>query len=292
MLAYRGFISSTGLNEISWLCYWVGFPAYLIVRISELSAEWAALIDMVAVLMIATLASILIATGITWIWRLPLRSAVAVIHSGYRGNLTFIGLPVVFWAFANSNASSEMEAAALVAFAPLVIFYNIFAVLILQLPNGVNFRSTGLNSLRGVATNPILIGVVIGLILAIVNLSLPTFLQRTLTALGQMAFPLALLSIGGALYGTRLRGNLQWAACASLIKVGLTPLMGWGIGVGMGLDADSLRLVAIFLAAPCASAGYVLVKQMNGDSGLAASAIVLSHLFALPAMLLVLLLTA
>ena len=247
---------------------------------------------MIVVLMIATVASIFIASGISWLWRLPLRSAVAFIQSGYRGNVTFIGLPVVFWAFAGSSAASDIEAAALIAFAPLVIFYNILAVVILQLPNGLAVRSAVLNIFYGVVTNPILIGVVVGLLLAGFSIPLPSFLQRTLTGLGQMALPLALLSIGGALFGTRLRGNLQWAATASLIKVGLAPLMGWGIGVWMGLDEDSLRLIAIFLAAPCAAAGYVLVKQMNGDSGLAASAIVLSHLFALPSMLLVLLLTA
>lgn len=39
-------------------------------------------------------------------------------------------------------------------------------------------------------------------------------------------------------------------------------------------------------------AGFVLVRQMNGDATLAANTIVLSHLFALPAMLAVLAFTA
>lgn len=95
LLARREFISTNGFNEISWLCYWVGLPALLIVRISEVNAERGPVAEMVWALLLATVASIVIGTLIAWLWRLPLRSAVTFVHAGYRGNVTFIGLPVV-----------------------------------------------------------------------------------------------------------------------------------------------------------------------------------------------------
>lgn len=255
ILANRGLISATGVSEISWLCYWIGLPALLVVRISDLTAPWGPVADMVWALLLATSASIAITALIAWLWHLPLRSAVAFIHAGYRGNVTFIGLPVVVMAFAGTSDAAQVEAAALVAFAPLVVFYNIAAVVILQIPDGLEWRSAGMNTLRGIASNPILIGIVVGLLLAWMNVSLPVPLQRTLSGLGQMALPLALLSIGGALYGTRIRGNLHWASAAALIKVGLTPLLGWGFAIWIGLEAEATRLMLIFLAAPCAAPG-------------------------------------
>lgn len=194
--------------------------------------------------------------------------------------------------FAGSGEGAAVEATALVAFAPLVIFYNVVAVVVLQIPSGLAWRSAGVSALHGIATNPILIGILMGLLLSMGDIALPTPVQRTLTGVGQMALPLALLSIGGALCGTRLRGNLHRAVVAALMKVALTPLLGWGIAVLIGLDGEAIRLMLIFLAAPCAAAGHVLVKQMHGDAALAASTIVLSHLFALPSMLIVLALTA
>jgi predicted permease len=85
---------------------------------------------------------------------------------------------------------------------------------------------------------------------------------------------------------------VRWAIGAAALKTTVGPLAGLFFGVTFGLSTEELRLALVFLACPTASAAYVLVQQMDGDTALVASTIVLSHLFALPVMLLVLALTA
>ncbi|AGM40867.1 auxin efflux carrier [Spiribacter salinus M19-40] len=291
-LVRTGFLSTPAVGELNRLTYWVGLPALLIQRIGTAAPDFGRVGDMLSVLLLATGVSVLVAAFVARLWRLPGRSFVTFVHGAYRGNLTFVGLPVVIYAFAGSPEASTYEAVALVAFVPLVVIYNIVAVTVMQLP-GRQAPMVALSRVaRGVGTNPILLGTLLGVLLALSPLALPLAADRTLAAVGQMALPLALIGIGAGLYATRIRGRVRWAVGAAALKTTVGPLAGLFFGVTFGLSTDELRLALVFLACPTASAAYVLVQQMDGDTALVASTIVLSHLFALPVMLLVLALTA
>src|SRR5690606_30587535 len=121
---------------------------------------------------------------------------------------------------------------------------------------------------------------------------LPDLLQRTLSAIGQMALPLALICIGGTLHTTRLRGGLRYAFIGSLMKVTLLPAIGMLLAWWVGLSAEHTRIVLLLLACPTASVSYILVRQLQGDEALASSMIVISNLLAVPAMAVVLAITA
>jgi hypothetical protein len=287
-----GFLSSHAVGELNRLTYWVGLPALLLQRIGSAAPDFERVGGMLLVLFLATGFTLIAAAVGAWLWRMPGRSLVTFVHGVYRGNIAFVGLPVIVYAFAGTPESAAYESAALVAFVPMVILHNLVAVTLMQLPGKQPLMRTLRRVSIGVATNPILIGTLLGVALALSPLSLPLAADRTLAAVGQMALPLALIGIGAGLYATRIRGRVHWAVAASALRTGLTPLVGLLIGALVGLKDEELRLVLIFLACPTASAAYVLVQQMDGDAPLMASTIVISHLFALPVMLLVLALTA
>ena len=291
-LIQTGFISSTAIGELNRLTYWVGLPALLIERIGSAAPDFGSVLGILLVLVLATVVSITIAALVAGLWGMPGRSLVTFVHGAFRGNITFIGLPVVIYAFAGTAEASAYESAALVAFVPLVVVYNVVAVTLMQLHGPARMLQTARRVLIGLATNPILIGTVVGLGVALSDFSLPLVASRTLGAIGQMALPLALLGIGAGLQVSRLRGHLQWSMAAAFLKCSVGPAAGYVIGTALGLGSEELRLALIFLACPTAAAAYVLVQQMDGDVPLIASVITLSHLFALPAMLLALLLTA
>ena len=291
-LVRSGFLSTSAVGELNRLTYWVGLPALLVGRIGEATPQFASIAGILTVLLLATAVSMAAAVGVAWLWRLPLRSLVTFVHGAYRGNLTFVGLPIVIYAFAGSPQASAYESAALVAFVPMVVIYNVVAVILMQIPGKARPLTAIRRLLAGLATNPILIATFMGLALALSGLTLPVFAGRTLAALGQMALPLALIGIGAGLYAHRVRGRQHWAIAAALLKTSVGPAAGLAFGLYYGLGTEELRLALIFLACPTAAAAYVLVQQMDGDTALIASTIVMSHLLALPSMVLVLLLTA
>lgn len=246
---------------------------------------------MLIVLLATTAVVVAIAALIGRSARLPGATLATLIHAAYRGNLTFVGLPVVIYAFTRGGETAAVASVALIAFVPLVIVYNIAAVVLMQLPGRHLWRGRLHGLGRRLLGNPILIGTVLGMVIALAGAELPVFIDRTLEAVGQMALPLALIGIGGGLYATRLRGQRRWAVTAALLKTAVTPLIGWGFAVWVGLGPEEMRLALIFLACPTASAAYVLVEEMDGDTALMAGTIVLSYLFSLPSMALVLSLT-
>src|SRR5690625_822259 len=257
------------------LTYWVGLPAVLFHRIAQASLELTAVTGLLWVTMGATLVAVAVAILVVTATGMPREARGAFVQGVFRGNLAFIGLPVVLYAFAGSGQSSA-EATALLAFGPLVVVYNILAVLVMLIygaGKGDALRRLPL----GLMTNPILLACLGGMAMAYSGWAFPTLIDRTLGAVGQMALPLALLLIGGTLYHTRLQGSIARAVVGSAMKVALVPAFGLVLAWALALPDEHTRIALLLLACPTASASYVLVHQFDGDAALASSMIVLSN---------------
>jgi hypothetical protein len=289
-LTRGGFLSDQALRDLNRLAYWVGLPCLLFYRIAGASPEIEAVSGLLIVGAGATLIGILAATIAARALAVPPAVTGTFVQGAFRGNLTFVGLPLVVYALSGDGMSSAgAEASALLMFGPMVVLYNVLAVVVLLFfggnrPSGVIRSAAG-----GLATNPILIACVGGLLVALSGASLPVLAVRTLSAIGQMALPLALLCIGGTLYTSRVRGSLRWALVGAGMKVSLVPAAGYALAIWVGLSAEHMRIALILLACPTASASYVLAGQLGGDLSLASSLIVISNLLAVPAMVVVLL---
>jgi len=294
-LTRAGFLSPQALQDINRLTYWVGLPSAMFHRIAAASPEIGAVADLLLVGWGATLLAIAIAAGTARLLRMPATSHGTFIQGVFRGNLAFIGLPVVLYAFAAAGESSgEAEVTALLALGPMMMLYNVMAVLVLLFPGNHAHRGGGLawTVVKGLLTNPILLSCVAGLAMSLSGVALPSTAQRTLSVIGQMALPLALICIGGTLHTTRIQGSLGWAVGGALMKVAMVPAIGMLLAWWVGLSADHTRIVMILLACPTASVSYVLVRQLRGDEALASSIVVLANVLAVPAMVVVLALTA
>lgn len=291
VLTRTEFLSTQALQDANRLTYWVGLPCALFYRIAGASPDVAAVGDLLLVGAAATFIAIVAAWIAAIVLGLPARSHGTFMQGVFRGNLAFIGLPVVLYAFAGSGSGSA-EDSALLAFGPMVVLYNFLAVIVLLFAGGVAKRGMMRTVGYGLLTNPILIACFAGLLFSLAGVALPSLVQRTLAAIGQMALPLALICIGGTLHTTRLRGSLKHAFIGSLMKVLLVPAVGLLLAWWVGLSAEHTRIALLLLACPTASVSYVLVRQLQGDEALASSMIVISNVLAVPAMAVVLAITA
>jgi predicted permease len=250
--------------------------------------------DLLIVSIGATLLGIAAGGAAIFLLGIPRRAAGTFLQGLFRGNLVFVGLPVVVYAFAATDGgSASAESSALLVFGPMVVLYNVLGVLALLL-GGAERAHSGIarKVARELMSNPILISCAAGLVFSLADIPLPMAIERGFAAIGQMALPLALLAIGGTLHTARIRGNLGFAACSALMKVALLPVFGFLLARLMELSPDHERIALILLACPTASASYVLARQLNGDEALASTIIVLSSVVTLPVMAVVLAVTA
>ncbi len=288
-MARSGFLPSQAIDDLNRLSYWVGLPALLFYRIGTAEPDFWAVTGLLFVCTAATLLGI-VAAGIgAAAMGLPRRSYGTFIQGVFRGNMAFIGLPVVLYAF--SNAGGGAEASALLVFGPMVVLYNVLAVVVLVLSAGRTGHGIVMPALYALVTNPILIASLAGVLLAMAAVPLPDVAARTLSAVGQMALPLALICIGATLYTTRIRGSLRWAFVGAAMKVALLPAIGLALAWAVGLSAVHTQIALILLACPTAAVSYVLARQLRGDEALASSIVVIATVLAVPAMFAVLAVT-
>ena len=288
LLARLEFLSPRALADINRLTYWLGLPALLFYKLAGTAPGFARVLDLFLVVAGATLLGMILAL-LAARWLTLSREALGpFVQAAFRGNLAFIGLPVVVYTFPGQG---DIQGAALLVLGPMVVFYNVASVLVLMLSLPPTGRRVLPALARGLVTNPLLIACVAGVGWSLTGWPLPLMLERTLAALGQMALPLALLCIGGSLVTVRLRGRVGPALLAAAFKTLIIPLLGVGLAWLLGVEGEGLRVTLILLACPTAAASYVLVRQMGGDQGLASGAVLATTLLSLPALVLVLALT-
>ena len=125
----------------------------------------------------------------------------------------------------------------IVASVPL---YNIFSVLVLTVtaPDAQQADHRGLvgKTLRGIITNPIILGIFAGLPFSLLAIDFPPMLDKGLSMLGDLrARPMALLSIGAGFEGAKAIKKLGPTCAAVFIKlVLLSARLFLPMGVALG----------------------------------------------------------
>ncbi|WP_184700431.1 AEC family transporter [Phycisphaera mikurensis] len=277
-LARLGLLPPEVRRGVEKLVYFVLLPALLVDKLSSASLVGIGgdVARMGAALGSATLAVAGLVLLLSRVAGVPERSRGTLAQAGIRGNLAFVGLPVV--ALAAGGDPGPAARAALVL-GPMVVLYNVVSVpLLIGVDRSGGPAAAARRVARPLATNPILLACVGGLALAAMP-ALPGPAARSVALLGQPAGPLALLCLGAAITAFPVRTRLRHAALAIAFKSVAIPAFAVGAGVALGLRGDDLRSVAIFASAPTAVASYVLTTQLGGDEELAAAAIAATTVF-------------
>ena len=292
VLTRARFISAGLIAELNRLTYYVGLPAYLFVSIAEASFGGGRAAVIFGVMGAATFITLAIGYVIAKTRRIPAESFGSFLHASIRGNLAYIGLPVVLLAIAahGGPGAGAMRQVALLAMAPLVVVTNTLGVLLLLMghgkPGAAMWRTIGWQ----LVTNPLLLASGAGVAFAATGLVLPVWLHQSVAVVGQMALPLALLCIGGTLVIMPLHGKRTNAFLASLLKVAVAPVLAWPLARWVGLAPDEMRIALLFLATPTAAASFTLAGKLGGDEALAASSVVISTLLSIVSLTAVLML--
>ncbi|OHE89553.1 MAG: hypothetical protein A3G75_11740 [Verrucomicrobia bacterium RIFCSPLOWO2_12_FULL_64_8] len=234
----------------------------------------AALGVMIVVLFAATILGVIYARGA----RLAAVPAGTFVHVCMRANVSFVGLPVIFYLVAGRPDAAALRAKAFLIIAPFILIQTVIGLIALLAPQ----HRPGLGMVRTIGreiiTNPILLSTALGGVVAWAGWKLPAALTRSLDPLGAIASPLALLAIGAALLTVPIRGNRTTALVASATKVGIMPALGWALGRWAGLGDGTMMVMLVYLACPTGPSSFSLVTEMGGDESIASTTIVLSTL--------------
>ncbi len=275
-------VSADFLKEANRITYWLGLPALLFSQLAGSFRDASGAGAMLTVMLGATLLVIGAAYAVALFQRVPGAALGTFVQGGFRGNLAFVGLPVIF-SLPDAPLAWGVSArtAAVLTVAPVMVFYNVAGVVVLLLSQHRLGWGMLKPFVKQLVTTPPLIATLAGIGWALAGWTLPAAVDKAFTALGEMALPLGLLGVGGSLVAVKLGATWRRPLCSALVKTALAPLIGWGFGRALGLGATELKLVLILLACPTAIVSYTMALELKGDESLAAGTISLSVLTSL-----------
>ncbi|MEX1119234.1 MAG: AEC family transporter [Terrimicrobiaceae bacterium] len=280
LLAHLKFLGNAFVADLNKLAFWVALPALLFRSAAEAGHPGARTFHLLGILVAATLLACLAAYLLCSLLHVPTKSWGTLAQSAFRGNLAYIGIPLLSLGLPAMGGGPEAFPTAVVVMTLMMVIFNFLAVLVLQ-----RGRWNPREVARSIVTNPLLVAGLLGLGWSTTGLGLTPVADKTLQILGSAAVPMALLCIGGTLVAASPGGRKKEIAIAVGLKVAFLPLAVWGLGLAIGLDLVELRIGVVLAACPTAAASYVMAARMGGDSQLASASIAVSTICSAPALL-------
>ena len=198
----------------------------------------------------------------------------AFAQAGARGSAAVLGIAFV----ENICGEAGMTPLMIVAAVP---FFNILSVIILVFNSNTDKKEYGKikNAVVNIAKNPIIIGIIVGLVFSLIDIELPAIFNRTVDYVARTATPIALLVVGaGFEFGEAIR-KIGPAIGASFIKLIGLPLVFLPIAYKIGFEPSEMVAILIMLASPTTVSCYIMAKNMDNDADLTSNVIVITTLF-------------
>lgn len=283
IVAARGWIAPDGWRGIERLSYAVLFPALIVRSLCRApfeTAPWRLAIALICAQMI------LGAIGLLARWTRGIeRPAVgSIVQSNVRWN-TFVALSLGSTLFgAEGLALATIAAAAMI---PTANVLSVYGLLIHADPT----RGRAARPLQALMVNPLVIACVLGGLLAASGVELPVVLDGTLRILGEATIALGLLSAGAGVDLSALQRAGRRTVLWSLIRLLGLPAATYLVGLAIGLTGTSLAVALICSSVPTATNGYILSRQLGGDTALSANLIAVQTVLAMATMPLIWLLS-
>lgn len=287
-LARARFVGGEAMGGMNWLVFWVLLPASLFRLAAKNGDNGPESVGIAVVLLIASFVVAIAGWMVSVALKLPRASHGSLSQSAFRGNLAFVGIPILSYALEGRPGAGEQLATAAVGMVVLIAAWNLMAVVVLQAGRSeFSMRSLG-PGLRSIATNPLLISCGAGLVFNAAGFELPRLADRFLETVGGAAVPIALVCTGGSVAFVRLGDHVNGIAAAVALKLVAVPVLVYGIARFFHLEGTGLLIAMVFAACPVASAAFIMARQMESDEKLASGAIVMSTICSAPVLAVVL----
>ena len=253
----------------------VALPCSLFLSVSGADPSTAFSVRLILFCVIGTIVAALVIGALTVIFIKSNAERGAFIQGGYRSNFALLGSALADRLFPVSGLAA---ASALMPFT--IPLFNVIAVATFSLFAPAEKKQTPTEilkkTLRGIVTNPLIIGIALAVPFMLLRISLPGIVTGTLKYVGSIASPLALICIGASLGSGFEVAKLRKALFCSLIKTALLPAAAVAVAILLGMRDVELGLVLILFGSPTAVSSYIMAKNMDSDEKLAAQILMIS----------------
>ncbi|MCS7096320.1 MAG: AEC family transporter [Nitrososphaerota archaeon] len=255
--------------------YYFALPALLFVDLANASFN-----EQNIRFILAGVTPILIAVSLYltlyYVLRFSKETLYLLVLSTVFGSLAFFGIPFVMFAFPGEGESLAALAASsisLVGVSISIVFLELHAF------KEGSLRRRFSTILKKFSRNPLILSIILGLLVSLFRLEIPSYLYITLRMLGSTTATVAIFMLGVFFYGRRY-ANFALALRLSLLRMMFLPLLAIGTASLLNLPQTSTAILVIMHSVPVAVSLIVLSERYNFYRETIASLILVSSLSA------------
>lgn len=194
------------------------------------------------------------------------------IQASYRSSAALLGIAFIQNIYGNSGQAPLM----IIGSVPL---YNIMAVVVLSFfkpgQKGMD-KALIKKTLIGIITNPIIIGIVAGLVWSALKLPMPVILHKAVSSVGGVATPMGLMAMGATFDIKKAFGKIKPTVIATFIKlIGFVAVF-MPLAVAIGFRKEKLIAILVMLGSATTVSSFVMAKNMGHEGVLSSSVVMLT----------------
>ncbi len=222
----------------------------------------------------ATLISIGIAAAVSFLWR-DKSIQGEFIQASYRSSAALLGIAFIQNIYGNAGLAPLM----IIGSVPL---YNVMAVIVLAFFRPERKRldkELWKSTLKGIVTNPIIIGIAAGILWSALKIPMPSILEKTVSNVGAVATPLGLMAMGATFDIRKAFAKVRPAAAAAVMKLVGFAAVFLPLAVMLGFRREELVAILVMLGSATTVSCFVMAKNMGHEGVLTSSVVMLTTLF-------------
>ncbi|ASJ71514.1 AEC family transporter [Granulosicoccus antarcticus] len=282
LLAWRGILREGAGEALGDFVVAVAIPALLFRTLSQVDLGsvkplglWAAYFS--SILLTWVVATLIIRRG----FHRDARSGVVAGLSASFSNLLLLGLPVIFALF--GQAGTETLSLILAIHLPIMMTSSVILNERAEILDGLREQQTSLvitlrRVLISLASNPLILGILAGVIWRFLPFELPGFVSELIDRLAAVAGTLALISLGLSLRRFGIARNVPQAATMTTLKLLLMPALATLASLAFGLSELQAHIVIVAAAMPTGINPYLLATRFGTGEAVASNTLLLSTL--------------
>ena len=252
----------------------IPLPVLLFGDLAKVDFKEAWNIRFVIFCFVVTFICITIAALVSCIWK-DRSIQGEFIQASYRSSAALLGIAFIQNIYGNAGMAPLM----IIGSVPL---YNIMAVVVLSFfkpgQKGMD-KALIKKTLIGIITNPIIIGIVAGLIWSACKIPMPAILNKTVTSIGGMSTPMGLMAMGATFDFRKALGKIKPAVTATIMKLIVFVAIFLPIAVKLGFRQEELIAILVMLGSATTVSSFVMAKNMGHEGVLSSSVVMLTTLF-------------
>ena len=222
---------------------------------------------------VVTAISITISTLISLLWK-DRSIKGEFIQATYRSSAALLGIAFI----QNIYGTAGMAPLMIIGSVPL---YNVMAVVVLSFfkPGNNSFdKALVKKTLKGIVTNPIIIGIVAGFVWSALKLPMPLILHKTVSSIGATATPMGLMSMGATFEMKKATSKIKPTLVAVFMKlVGFCAIF-LPVAALLGFRNEELIAILVMLGSATTVSCFVMARNMGHEGTLSSGVIMMTTL--------------